>query len=93
MFAPFKQPYRVRCKKTQIYMVIAIAKQIRARDAFNPCQTYRMELFAKIVNGSSLRSTYNVEVYSEPCHISQMERFAKILNDLTIFPKCSILDV
>ena len=39
-------------------MVIAIAKQIRARDVFNPCQTYRMELFAKIVNGFHFRYTF-----------------------------------
>ena len=40
--------------------------------------------------------TYITEAYSEPCQTSKSEYFAKINNDqkpLTIFTKCSILDV
>ena len=58
IFATFQQPYHVGCEKTQkTCMVIAMAKQIRARDVFNPCQTSRIEFFVKIVNGFHFRYT------------------------------------
>ena len=37
--------------------------------------------------------THRAEAYSEPCQISQMRLFAKLFLLLTIFAKCSILDV
>ena len=48
------------------------------------------------IDSIKLESTKKAEVSSEPCQTSKTERFAKTANNwkpLTIFAKCSILDV
>ena len=65
-----------------------IRKKRETSEAYSePCQTWKMKLFAKIHNAfqlllSLLSKVSYTEAYSEPSRISKMDFFAKIVNSI-----------